>query len=165
MKYYIASDHAGFHLKNRLRITLKKKYEFVDLGIHIAERTDYPKIAIKLAKTVAADKNSLGILLCGTGVGMAIVANKVPGARAVVLNDGFIAKLSRQHNNANIACIGARNTPDQTVKDLVTTFLETDFLGHKKEGERHKKRVEQIKKIEEKHFDKKIFNWIDRIKD
>ncbi len=118
MAYYIASDHAGFELKNRLRISLSKEFEFTDLGVYVAERVDYPEIAIKLAKRVAGEAEALGILICGTGIGMSIVANKVPGIRAAVIYDGFTAKMAREHNNANIACLGARNTPEIMTLEL-----------------------------------------------
>jgi len=151
LKYFIASDHAGFALKNRLKFDLKKKYEFEDLGAYIDERVDYPEIAIKLAKRVAGEE-SLGVLICGTGIGMSIVANKLPGARAAVIYDGFTAKMARQHNNANIACVGGRCLPEETALQLVETFLATDFLGKKKEGKRHLDRVRKIEAIDKKHF-------------
>ena len=152
MHYYIASDHAGFKFKQQLKMLFKKQFEFEDLGINSDERADYPKIAIHLAKKVSEDKGSLGILICGTGIGMSIVANKVPGARAAVIHDGFTAKLARQHNNANIACIGARNTTEQNVYMLVKKFLQTGFAGLEKGGERHLKRVNQIGEIEGQQF-------------
>jgi len=152
MHYYIASDHAGFRFKQKLKMHLKQWHDFEDLGVHSDERSDYPKIAIALAKKVAKDKGSLGILICGTGVGMSIVANKFPGARAAVIHDGFTAKMARQHNNANIACLGARETTEQTLFLLAKTFLETKFLGHEKGEERHLKRVKQIEEIDREHF-------------
>lgn len=151
MRYYIASDHGGFELKNKLKLDLKKQYKFTDLGILVAERVDYPKIAIKLAKKVAAEE-ALGILVCGTGIGMSIVANKIPGIRAAVIYDGFTAKMARQHNNANIACLGGRSLSEELGVQIVRTFLETEFLGKKKEGKRHLKRVKLIKEIEKQHF-------------
>ncbi len=152
MRYYIASDHAGFGLKNRLKLGLGREYGFTDLGVFVAERIDYPDIAIKLAKRVAKEPESIGTLICGTGIGMSIVANKVPGARAAVIYDGFTAKMARQHNNANIACLGARNISEQMALLLVRTFLSTTFLGKGKPGERHLQRVRKIGKIEEQHF-------------
>lgn len=147
MAYYIASDHAGFLLKNRLRLSLKKDYEFEDLGVFVAERVDYPDIAIKLAKRVASEEEAMGILVCGTGIGMSMVANKVPGIRAALIYDGFTAKMARQHNNANIACLGGRNTPEMTALGVVKTFLETGFLGRRKGEERHLQRVKKIDKV------------------
>lgn len=152
MNYFIASDHAGFALKSTIVFRLGKKFSFSDLGVFTDERVDYPKIAVDLARKVASEKDALGVLLCGTGVGMSIVANKVKGARAAVIYDGFTAKMARQHNNANIACLGARNLTDQTAVSLVKTFLETGFLGKKKGEERHLERINQIQEIEKKHF-------------
>lgn len=152
MPYYIASDHAGFELKNRLRLTLAPRFEFEDLGVYVAERIDYPDIAIKLAKRVAREQDAMGVLVCGTGIGMSIVANKVPGVRAAVIYDGFTAKLARRHNNANIACVRGRGVPEQLVLGLVETFLTTPFAGSTKEGARHARRVRKIGKIEKKHF-------------
>jgi ribose 5-phosphate isomerase B len=151
LTYYIASDHAGFALKTRLKLDLKK-YRLKDLGTYSDERVDYPGIAIKLAKRVAKEPNSLGILVCGTGIGMSIVANKVSGARAAVIYDGFTAKMARQHNNANIGCLGARNMSEEDAIQIALAFLETGFLGRKKDGKRHLNRVKQIAEIEEKHF-------------
>jgi ribose 5-phosphate isomerase B len=144
LAYYIGSDHAGFKLKNGLRVSLEKDYDFTDLGVFVAERVDYPDIAIKLAKRVASEKGAMGVLVCGSGIGMSMVANKVPGVRAALIYDGFTAKLSRQHNNANIACFGERNITGRTALELVKTFLETEFLGKEKEGERHLQRVKKI---------------------
>jgi len=152
MNCYIASDHAGFALKGKIVLRLGKKYNFSDLGVFTDERVDYPKFAIELAKRVASEEGALGVLACGTGNGMSIVANKVKGARAAVIYDGFTAKMARQHNDANIACLGARNITGQIAVALVKTFLETGFLGHSKEGERHLQRVQQIGEIEERHF-------------
>jgi len=152
MAYFIASDHAGFELKNRLRLSLRKDFDMTDLGVFVAERVDYPDIAIKLAKKVASSPENMGVLLCGTGIGMNIVANKVPGARAALIYDGFTAKMARQHNNANIACLGGRNTPEMMALMLVQTFLKTEFLGNRKGEERHLKRVQKIGAIEKKHF-------------
>ena len=152
MAYYIASDHAGFSLKNRLRETLAPEFEFTDLGVHVAERIDYPDIAVKLAKRVASDEGALGVLVCGTGIGMSIVANKVSGIRAAVIYDGFTAKMAREHNNANIGCIRGRNIDESIALGLVKTFLTTQFAGTTKEGERHLKRVNKIKEIEREHF-------------
>jgi len=152
MPYYIASDHAGFALKNMLKQSLANRYLFKDLGCYIDEKVDYPGIAVKLAKKVAKDVEAKGILVCGTGIGMCIVANKVSGTRAASIHDIFTARMARKHNNANIACIGARNIGDEIALQLVETFLETGFEGEFEEGKRHLKRVKKIGKIEEKHF-------------
>ena len=152
MNYYIGSDHAGFQLQNGLRASLKKDYGVTDLGVFVAERVDYPDIAIKLAKRVASERDAMGILVCGSGIGMSMVANKIPGIRAALIYDGFTAKLARQHNNANIACLGERNITGRTALMLIKTFLETDFLGKEKGGERHLQRVKKIDRIGRKEI-------------
>ena len=157
MKYYIGSDHAGFTLKTTVKQALKGRYEFEDLGTFSDMRVDYAAIAVAVAKKVAGEKGAMGVLICGTGIGMGIVANKVPGIRAAVVYDGFTAKMARAHNNANIICLGARNVLPQDAVLLVRTFLETGFEGHEKGGERHLKRVEQISEIEKKHFKPGLF--------
>lgn len=152
MKYYIGSDHAGFMLKETLKQALKSKFDFEDLGCFSDMRVDYAAIAVGVAKKVAVGKEAMGVLICGTGIGMGMVANKVPGVRAAVVYDGFTAKMARAHNNANVICLGARNVLPQDAVLLVRTFLETGFEGHGKGGERHLKRVEQISEIEKEHF-------------
>ncbi len=152
MHYYIGSDHAGFSLKELVKEKLKGKYKFDDVGCFSATRVDYGIIAAGLAKKVTVEKDAMGILICGTGIGMSMAANKIPGIRAAVIYDGFTAKMARQHNNANIACIGARNVSMQDAISIVDTFLATGFAGDKKGGERHKKRVEQIGQIEKEHL-------------
>ena len=152
MHYYIGSDHAGFNLKELIKENLKGKYKFEDIGTFSATRVDYGIIAMGLAKKVAAEKDAMGILICGTGIGMSIVANKIPGIRAALIYDGFTAKMARNHNNANIACLGARNISPQDAISIIDTFLAASFAGKKKGGERHKKRVEQISAIEKEHF-------------
>jgi RpiB/LacA/LacB family sugar-phosphate isomerase len=149
---YIGSDHAGFQLKETVKRALKGKYDFEDIGCFSAARVDYADIALGTAKRVAAEKGAMGVLICGTGIGMGIVANKVRGIRAAVIYDGFTAKMARAHNNANIICLGARNILPQDAVLLVRAFLETGFEGHEKGGERHLKRVNQISEIERQNF-------------
>ncbi len=152
MQYYIGSDHAGFNLKEIIKEKLKGKYKFEDMGTFSATRIDYAIVGFEVAKKVASEKNAIGVLICGTGIGMSMVANKVPGIRAALIYDGFTAKMARQHNNANIACIGARKISPQATISIIDTFLSAGFDGNKKGGERHKKRVEQIVAIEKEHF-------------
>jgi len=152
VKLYIAADHAGLELKNLLKGWLKPKHSLLDLGVHVPERIDYPIMAIRLAKRVASQPDAKGILVCGTGIGMSIVANKIPGVRAAVIYDGLTAKMARAHNNANIACLGARNITFQTALLISEIFLETEFAGKNKEGKRHLKRVERIENHEKKIF-------------
>ena len=139
-------------LKTTIKQALKGKYDFEDLGTFSGMSVDYAAIAVGVAKKVAMEKDAMGVLICGTGIGMGMVANKVPGIRAAVVYDGFTAKMARAHNNANVICLGARNVLPQDAVLLVRTFLETGFEGHEKGGERHLKRVEQISAIEKEHF-------------
>ncbi|MEW5758774.1 MAG: ribose 5-phosphate isomerase B [Candidatus Omnitrophota bacterium] len=146
MKVLIGSDHGGFKLKNELVNFLKQKKIIVeDLGTHSEDSCDYPIVAFNVAKKVSKDKNSKGILICKSGIGNSIVANKVKGIRAALCYNLLSAKLSRQHNDANILVLGARFTKKELAKKIALTWLKTDF-----EGGRHLRRVNQIKKIEGK---------------
>ncbi|QQR83471.1 RpiB/LacA/LacB family sugar-phosphate isomerase [Candidatus Peregrinibacteria bacterium] len=149
-KVYIGSDHAGFQMKERVKEALNEKYEFVDVGTHSDEAADYPIYAEKVANAVAADPNAQGVLLCGNGVGIAIAANKVPGIRAALAFSKASAASARQHNDANVVTTAGREELKEDPVDLVDTFLSTDFSGE----ERHVRRVEQMKAIEEKHLKK-----------
>lgn len=141
MKVILGSDHAGFELKERIKKYLdRKKISYEDLGTHSKESVDYPKYAKKVATKVVKDKE-LGILICGTGTGMVIAANKVKGARAAVAYDNYSAKMARQDNDANILTLRGRFVSfDKQIK-LVKTFLESKFSGET----RHKKRVGMLK--------------------
>lgn len=139
-KLIIGSDHAGYLLKNKLYNYLKEQgFEVYDAGTHSEDSCDYPVIAKEVADKVANLDYDLGILICGTGVGMSIAANKVKGIRAAVVSDTCSAKLSRQHNNANILCIGSRILGESLAKDIVDIWISTDFLG-----ERHQRRVSML---------------------
>jgi ribose 5-phosphate isomerase B len=153
MRVFIASDHGGFSLKEFLKQTLSKKFEVKDFGCNSGESCDYPDFAEKAAKAVAeSNGKALGILCCGTGIGMSLAANKVKGIRAAVVYDEFTAKMSRAHNNANIACFGGRNIDAETALRLAEIFLATAFEGEQKEGARHLQRVQKIAEIEKKYF-------------
>ncbi len=153
MLCYIASDHGGFSLKEFLKENLSKKFEVKDLGCYSEEGCDYPDFAEKAAKAVAeSNGKALGILCCGTGIGMSLAANKVKGIRAAVVYDEFTAKMARAHNNANIACFGGRNIEKETALQLAEIFLATAFEGEQKEGARHLQRVRKIAEIEKKYF-------------
>ncbi|MDP2973472.1 MAG: ribose 5-phosphate isomerase B [Candidatus Diapherotrites archaeon] len=152
MLCYIASDHGGFALKEALKESLAKKFEVKDLGCDSEESCDYPDFAVLAAKAVAKEKGSLGILCCGTGIGMSLAANKVKGIRAAVVYDEFTAKMAREHNNANIACFGGRNIKPETAAQLAGLFLTAKFAGETKEGARHLKRVLKIGEIEKRYF-------------
>ena len=140
MKLALGSDHAGFEAKQIVEEHLREKgYEVVDKGAFSSESVDYPDIAFAVAKSVASEETDAGILLCGTGIGMSIAANKVDGIRAALCHDKETAALSRQHNDANVLAVGARINSIENILDIVDTWLEEKFLG-----DRHKRRVEKI---------------------
>ena len=139
IKLLIASDHAGFVLKNKLMDHFKNKFEFNDFGTNSEESVDYPDFAHKLCKQVAKDKNHVGILVCGSGVGMSIAANKNKGIRAALCYSVKNAKLSRLHNDANVITLGERLIKKTVALKCVESFLKTEF-----EGGRHMKRIKKI---------------------
>lgn len=139
MKIIIASDHAGFELKERLKEKFGSKFEFDDYGTNSNESVDYPDFAHKLADKVANTPNQYGVLICGTGNGMAMTANKHKDIRAGLCWSKEIAALVRQHNNANILVMPARFILEETAFEIFSTFFSTDF-----EGGRHQRRVEKI---------------------
>jgi len=145
MKVYIGSDHAGFPLKESLVEHLKMAgHEVVDLGVFTDEKkVDYPDLAKAVAEKVRDDADSRGVLVCGTGIGVAIAANKVKGIRAANVHDVTEARFARLHNNANIVTVGQRTLGAETAKDVVDTFLVTEF-----EGGRHEARVQKITAME-----------------
>lgn len=147
MKIIVASDHAGFSLKVVVIEHLRSsKYEVLDLGTDDATNSvDYPDYAKKLAKEVSANSDTLGILLCGTGIGMSITANKFRGIRAASVSDTFSARMSRMHNNSNILCLGSRVVGNGLALDIVDAWLNAKF-----EGGRHTNRVDKISEIEKK---------------
>ena len=138
-KIYIASDHAGYNLKNSIIIKLSKKQKIVDLGPNSKDSVDYPDYAKKLSKKVASNSGSFGILVCGSGMGMAITANKTKNIRAALCYSKKNTKLSRLHNNANIITLGERLINKNKAINLIKTFLSTKF-----EGGRHLRRVKKI---------------------
>ena len=144
-KIFLGADHAGFKLKEEIKKFLDSSgYKYEDLGTFTDEKScDYPKTALKLAQNVVKN-NSRGILMCGTGTGEAIVANKVKGIRAANCFNEFTAKMSREHNNSNVLCMGARVIGINMAKKVTKAWLETDFSKE----ERHIKRVKQIENIE-----------------
>ena len=134
----IASDHAGFELKEHLKFTLKdKQINVVDIGTDSTESCNYPIFAKKLCNEVLSN-NCFGILICGTGIGMSMTANRFNKIRATLCTSKQMAQLSRQHNNANVLCIGARITGKKDAEEIVNTFLNTDFDTSNK---RHKNRI------------------------
>lgn len=144
MKIAIGCDHGGFEHKNAIAEHLKERgFEVTDFGIYENRSVDYPEIALKVANSVAAGENTLGILVCGTGIGMSMAANKVNGIRAAAVSDHFSAKYTRLHNNANILCLGGRVIGVGTALELADLFVDTEY-----EGGRHQKRLQMITDIE-----------------
>lgn len=150
MKIAIGSDHAGFKLKEVISYLIKKMgYEVIDMGSGSSCSVDYPDYAEAVAQAVSEGRIERGILICGTGIGMSIVANKFRNVRAALCNELFTAKMSRLHNDANILCIGARVIGEDLVKEIVKIWLNTSF-----EGGRHAERVKKINLIERKLINK-----------
>ena len=144
MKIAIASDHAGYAEKENLKAVLTDMgIEFDDLGPHSTESVDYPDYAKKVADAVAGGEVAEGLLVCHSGMGMAITANKVPGVRAALGWSEETARLSRQHNNANVLAIGANTTPKDEIPKIVRAFFSSEF-----EGGRHQRRVDKIAQVE-----------------
>jgi ribose 5-phosphate isomerase B len=144
MKIALASDHAGYAEKERLKPLLHELgLEVDDLGTVSEESVDYPDYARKVAEEVANGRVDQGLLVCGSGTGMAITANKVPGVRAAVGWSEETARLARQHNDANVLAIGARTTPPEQIPGIVRAWFAADF-----EGARHAQRLEKIRRIE-----------------
>lgn len=142
MKVTIGCDHAGFELKEKIKIFLKNRNEGIeveDKGTFSLDSVDYPDFAHKVAETVEQKLSERGILVCGSGVGVSIAANRHKGVRAALCWIPEIASLARQHNDANIVCIPARFTTEEMAIEIVNTFLSTEF-----EGGRHQKRVDKI---------------------
>ncbi len=147
MKVAIASDHGGFRLKGYIIDYLKSKdIEFKDFGAFDESSCDYPDYALPVAEAVAASEYDFGILICGTGIGIGIAANKVPGIRAALCHDTFSAHACREHNNANILTMGERIIGPGLAIEIVDTFLKAKF-----EGGRHVGRVDKISEIEKKY--------------
>jgi len=140
VKIAIGADHAGYHLKNRIKKYLdEQKIIYTDFGTFKIESCSYPEFAYKVSSAVANKEYDRGILICGTGIGMSITANKVKGVRAAAVCDLKTAKLSRLHNDANVLCLGARTIDHEIVEHLVDVWLHTSF-----EGGRHQNRVALI---------------------
>ena len=146
MKIAIGSDHAGFELKENIKNFLAEKgYEYHDFGAETLDpQDDYPEYGRKAAEAVASGEYDRGIVVCGTGMGMSIAANKVPGIRAVACYDTDMARISRSHNDANILALGGRLVAKELASDIVAVWLETPFS----EEERHVRRIKKIREIE-----------------
>ncbi len=145
MRVSIASDHAGFEQKQQLaEYLVGKGFEVADLGPATDDRVDYPDFAKAVAESVSAGRADFGVLVCGTGIGMAIAANKVPGVRAANVADPGFARLARQHNDANVVTVSGRFVPLAQNKHIVDAFLTTSF-----EGGRHAARVQKITEMDD----------------
>ena len=139
-KICISSDHAGYEIKEFIKEQLiKSKISIIDLGPFLKKSVDYPDYAKKVSNRVSKRKSDIGILVCGSGTGMAISANKTKGIRAAVGYNIKSTQLSRQHNNANVLCLGSRLTKKKDIKKIIKIFLNTKF-----DGGRHKRRVKKI---------------------
>lgn len=140
IKIVIGSDHGGFNLKGKITEFLRgKNIQFEDYGTFDEESCDYPDIAKKIAKKVSDKTFDFGILVCGTGIGVSITANKTKGIRAALCSDTFSARMSKEHNNANVLCLGQRVIGEGLALDIVDIWLKSEF-----EGGRHKRRVDKI---------------------
>ncbi|MCG8449523.1 MAG: ribose 5-phosphate isomerase B [Pirellulales bacterium] len=148
MRIAIGSDHRGYHLKEKLAGILRSKgHEVSDEGTSLTEAVDYPDFAALVAQKVSNGTSDRGILICGTGIGMAITANKFSGVRAAPITDEVTAEISRRHNDLNVLCLSADMLSPRSVEHMVAIWVETEF-----EGGRHQRRVEKIHVIEEKQI-------------
>jgi len=144
MRIALGCDHRGLNLKQAIvSLITKTEHSYEDFGGYDTTPVDYPDIAQEVAEAVARGEFGCGILICSTGIGMSITANKVKGIRAAVCHNPFTARRARQHNNANILCLGADVVGEDSVKEIVQTFLNTEF-----EGGRHAQRLEKIEALE-----------------
>ena len=136
----IASDHAGLEMKWHLvKFLLKQGHNVIDMGVRRKQSVDYPVYAKKVAEAVSEDEVPLGILVCGSGIGMSITANRYPGVRAALVHDHYTAHMAKAHNNANVLVLGGRVIARELAEELVITWLDTPF-----EGDRHQKRLDLI---------------------
>jgi ribose 5-phosphate isomerase B len=143
----LGADHAGYGLKEALKAWLiNHGYQVLDLGTHSTESVDYPDYAALVAESVVDHKVERGLLICGTGIGMSMVANKVPGVRAALCGDLYTARMSREHNDANVLVLGGRLMGTDMAADILQAWLQTEFAAG-----RHARRVEKIADIEMRH--------------
>lgn len=144
MRVFLGSDHAGFEMKEALKPYFKaRNIEVTDVGPSTEDSVDYPDFAEKVARQVSGNDSALGVLVCGSGIGVAIAANKVPGVRASVITDPELAKMFRQHNNGNVITLGGRYIPLQLAEQILDAFFDSEF-----EGGRHQRRVDKIAALE-----------------
>ncbi len=149
MQVYLGSDHAGINLKREIKDYLEQKFQgkddssVLDLGVFTNDSTDYPDIAREVCEKVLENKGAMGILICGSGVGMSITANRKNGIRAVLANNEITARMGRAHNNANVLCLGERLTGRDLAEAIVDVFIDTKFDAE----ERHLRRIEKIEQV------------------
>ena len=154
MKIAIGADHGGYNLKTEIKQWLEEKgYSYEDMGTFSTESCDYPDLALKVAEKVASGACTQGILVCGTGIGVSIAANKVPGIRAALCHDTFSAKASREHNDANVLALGERVIGRGLALEIVEAWLGASFSGG-----RHQRRVEKIKALEGRKHGGNVIN-------
>ncbi len=148
MRIAVGSDHRGFTIKEKIIDLLKRlQHEVTDVGTYTAESCDYPDIASHVASKVSNGEAERGILICGTGIGMCIAANKFPGVRAAPCHDDLTAEMSRRHNDLNVMCLSADMLGEKLIDRMLEIWLKTQF-----EGGRHARRVEKISEIEHGHL-------------
>ena len=146
MQIAIGSDHAGFTLKQIVKgILAEMGHSYEDFGCYDTDSVDYPDIAFAVADAVSQGRFEQGILICGTGIGMSMVANKVPGIRAAICHNTFSARRAREHNDANVLCIGGWVVGEGVAREVVTTYLSSEFVGG-----RHARRLEKLHSREQK---------------
>ena len=146
MRIALGCDHGGFELKKYVKGYLENRgdVEVLDLGTYSTDSVDYPEYAARVAHAILNGEADRGILMCGTGIGISISANKFKGIRAALCHDGYTARMSRLHNDANVLAMGGRTTGKEVATDMVRIWLETPF-----EGGRHQRRLDKIRQIEE----------------
>jgi len=148
MKIAIGADHAGFRLKDEIKRELESAgHEVEDFGCHCADSIDYPDYALPVCEKVASGEADRGILICGTGIGMSIAANKVPGIRCALVHDLFSAKATREHNDSNVLAMGERVIGPGVALEIAKLWIETEFS----QGPRHLNRIDKIKRLEQNY--------------
>lgn len=153
MKIAVACDHAGFPLKDVVLEAVRAAgHEILDLGTHSAQPVDYPDQAEKLGRALQTGQAERGILLCGSGVGASIAANKMTGVYAAICHDTYSAHQGVEHDDMNVLCLGGRILGPEPVREIVTAFLSARFLGHDPGQERHARRVAKIRKLERQQY-------------
>lgn len=146
MSLYLGSDHAGYPLKEKLKVYFDEKgIKYTDLGCFSEESVDYPDMAREVCEQVLEKPENKGILICGTGIGMSMVANKFSGIRAALCTDPMMAEYTRKHNDANVLCLGARVIDENAARGIAAAFLENEY-----EGGRHQPRLDKIQQLEKK---------------